>query len=132
MNVEKLKEMYLKYSLTKEDVYKHQHYIIITRSGIEKVMAVENIDITYEVIKMETNFAVVKATAKKGTKVIETFGSALKGASFKDGSTNTWYVAEMAEKRALSRATLKMANMYELGFMGIDESEDFAKSNPNR
>tara|TARA_R110000744_G_C19249465_1_gene550116 strand:- start:282 stop:671 length:390 start_codon:yes stop_codon:yes gene_type:complete len=127
MQVEKLKEMYVKYNLTKDDVYKHQHYIIITRSGIEKVMAVEQIDITYEVVKCEPNFAVIKATAKKGTKVIETFGSALKGAGFKDGSTNTWYVAEMAEKRALSRATLKMANMYELGFMGIDESEDFKR-----
>tara|TARA_R110000744_G_scaffold71497_1_gene144051 strand:- start:446 stop:724 length:279 start_codon:yes stop_codon:yes gene_type:complete len=90
-------------------------------------MAVEQIDITYEVIKAETNFAVIKATAKKGDKTIETFGSALKGAGFKDGSTNTWYVAEMAEKRALSRATLKMANMYELGFMGADESEDFKR-----
>ena len=127
MQVEKLKEMYVKYNLTKADVYKHQHYIIITRSGIEKVMAVEQIDITYEVVKCEPNFAVIKATAKKGTKVIETFGSALKGTGFKDGSTNTWYVAEMAEKRALSRATLKMANMYELGFMGIDESEDFKR-----
>tara|TARA_R110002126_G_C10470635_1_gene501042 strand:- start:1165 stop:1551 length:387 start_codon:yes stop_codon:yes gene_type:complete len=127
MEVNKLKEMYVKYNLTKADVYKHQHYIIITRSGIEKVMAVEQIDITYEVVKCEPNFAVIKATAKKGTKVIETFGSALKGSGFKDGSTNTWYVAEMAEKRALSRATLKMANMYELGFMGIDESEDFKR-----
>jgi len=127
MEVNKLKEMYVKYNLTKADVYKHQHYIIITRTGIEKVMAVEQIDITYEVIKAETNFAVIKATAKKGDKTIETFGSALKGAGFKDGSTNTWYVAEMAEKRALSRATLKMANMYELGFMGADESEDFKR-----
>jgi hypothetical protein len=127
MEVNKLKEMYLKYNLTKADVYKHQHYIIITRAGIEKVMAIEQIDITYEVIKCEPNFAVIKATAKKGDKTIETFGSALKGAGFKDGSTNTWYVAEMAEKRALSRATLKMANMYELGFMGADESEDFKR-----
>ena len=127
MNVDKLKEMYVKYSLTKTDVYKHQHYIIITRSGIEKVMAVEQIDITYDVIKMETNFAVIKATAKKGTKVIETFGSALKGNSFKDGSTNTWYVAEMAEKRALSRAVLKMAGLYEIGVFGEDESESFKR-----
>ena len=127
MNVEKLKEMYNYYSLTKDDVYKHQHYIIITRSGIEKVMAKESIDITYEVIKCEPNFAVMKATAKKGTKVIETFGSALKGNSFKDGSTNTWYVAEMAEKRALSRGVLKMAGLYEHGIFGEDESESFKR-----
>ena len=127
MNVEKLKEMYNHYSLTKDDVYKHQHYIIITRSGVEKVMAKESIDITYEVIKCEPNFAVMKATAKKGTKVIETFGSALKGNSFKDGSTNTWYVAEMAEKRSLSRAILKMAGLYEHGIFGEDESESFKR-----
>ena len=112
MQVEKLKEMYKKYSLDKSDVFKHQHYIIITRSGIEKVMGYEKIDITYDVIKCEPNFSVIKAYAKKGDKVIETFGSALKGASFKDSSTNTWYVAEMAEKRALSRAVLKMTGLY--------------------
>ena len=39
MEVEKIKEMYVKYSLNKSDVYKHQHYVILTRSGIEKVMA---------------------------------------------------------------------------------------------
>ena len=127
MEVNKLKEMYVKYDLTKADVFKHQHYIILTRSGIEKVSAKENIDITYEVINSEPNFAVVKATAKKGEKTIETFGSALKGAGFKDGSTNTWYVMEMAEKRALSRATLKMTGLYEQGVFGQDESESFKR-----
>ena len=127
MQVEKLKEMYKKYSLDKSDVFKHQHYIIITRSGIEKVMGYEKIDITYDVIKCEPNFSVIKAYAKKGDKVIETFGSALKGASFKDSSTNTWYLAEMAEKRALSRAVLKMTGLYELGIFGEDESEDFKR-----
>ena len=127
MEVNKLKEMYLKYSLTKADVFKHQHYVILTRSGIEKVSALENIDITYEVIKCETNFAVVKATANKGEKTIETFGSALKGAGFKDGSTNSWYVMELAEKRALSRATLKMTGLYEQGVFGQDESESFKR-----
>jgi len=127
MEVTKLKEMYSKYSLTKADVFKHQHYIILTRSGVEKISAQEQIDITYEVINSEPNFAVVKATAKKGDKVIETFGSALKGAGFKDGSTNTWYVMEMAEKRALSRATLKMTGLYEQGVFGQDESESFKR-----
>ena len=127
MEVNKLKEMYSKYNLTKADVFKHQHYIILTRSGVEKISAKEQIDITYEVINSEPNFAVVKATAVKGDKVIETFGSALKGAGFKDGSTNTWYVMEMAEKRALSRATLKMTGLYEQGVFGQDESESFKR-----
>jgi len=131
MNREKLLDLYKKYELTKDDVYKHQHYVIITRQGIEKIQASENIIINYEVIKCETNFAVFKAKARIGaqgsTAQIETFGSALKGSSFKDGNCNTWYVAEMAEKRALSRAVLKLTGFYELGVFGEDESEDFKK-----
>ena len=129
MKTEKLKEKYIKYELTKDDVFKHQHYIIITRSGIEKIQAIENIHINYEVVKSEPNFAAVKATAIKEQNTIQTFGSALKGNTFKDGNTNTWYVLEMAEKRAMSRAVLKLTGFYELGVFGEDEAEDFKKSN---
>jgi len=128
MNRQKLTEMYNKYNLTKEDVFKHQHYIIITRAGIEKVQAIEKIDIKYEVVSCLPNFAGIKAYATKDGKTIETFGSAIKGSSFKDGNTNSYYVLEMAEKRAMSRATLKLCGMYELGFMGQDESEDFKRN----
>ena len=127
-NLEALKEKYVKYGLSKEDVFKHQHYVIITRSGIEKIQGIEQIDIVYEVVKCETNFAVVKAKALKDEVLIETFGSALKGSTFKDGNTNTWYVMEMAEKRALSRAVLKLTGMYELGCYAEDESEDFKRN----
>jgi len=127
-NLEILKEKYVKYGLSKEDVFKHQHYVIITRSGIEKIQGIEQIEIEYEVVRCETNFAVVKAQALKDEVLIETFGSALKGATFKDGNTNTWYVMEMAEKRALSRAILKLTGMYELGVFGEDESEDFKRT----
>ena len=130
MNREKLVELYKKYDLKKEDVYKHQHYVIITRQGIEKIQAKENIKIAYQVIKCETNFAVIKATAFLNVEPIytcETFGSALKGTNYKDGNCNSWYVAEMAEKRALSRAVLKLTGFYELGVFGEDESEDFKK-----
>ena len=58
MNKEKLTELYKQYNLTKDDVFKHQHYLIITRSGIEKLMAQSNITINYEVVKCEPNFAV--------------------------------------------------------------------------
>ena len=130
MNRDKLLELYKKYDLQKEDVYKHQHYVIITRQGIEKIQAKENIKIAYQVIKCETNFAVIKATAFLNVEPIytcETFGSALKGINYKDGNCNSWYVAEMAEKRALSRAVLKLTGFYELGVFGEDESEDFKK-----
>jgi hypothetical protein len=123
MNRERITELYKKYELTKEDVFKHQHYLIITRSGIEKIQAIEKIDVNYDVIKCETNFAAVKAYNDK----LQTFGSAIKGESFKDGNTNSWYVLEMAEKRALSRLVLKQTGFYELGVFGEDESEDFKR-----
>tara|TARA_R100001086_G_scaffold244265_1_gene173841 strand:+ start:488 stop:877 length:390 start_codon:yes stop_codon:yes gene_type:complete len=128
MNKDKLKEKYLKYGLSKEDVFKHQHYIIITRSGIEKIQAIENIKVWYEVVKCEKEFAAVKATAIKEGNTLETFGSALKG-DFKNGNTMSWYVLEMAEKRAMSRAVLKMTGFYELGVFSEDESEDFKRNN---
>ncbi len=127
MNREKLKELYKKYDLTENDVFKHQHYLIITRAGIEKIQAIEQMNITFEVIRCEPNYAVFKAIATKDDKTIETFGSALKGESYKDGSTNSFYVAEMAEKRALSRSVLKLTGFYELGVFGEDESESFKK-----
>ena len=123
MDRTKLTELYKKYELTKDDVFKHQHYLIITRSGIDKIQAIEGIKINYEVIRCETNFAVVKAI----TKDLQTFGSAIKGKDFKDGNTNSWYVIEMAEKRAMSRMVLKTCGFYELGVFGEDESEDFKK-----
>ena len=127
MKTELLKELYQKYSLTKDDVFKHQHYIIITRSGVDKIQASEQMVVNYEVIQCEPNFAVVKANAKKGDAYIETFGSALKGTTHRDGNCNTWYVMEMAEKRAMSRAVLKLCGFYELGVFGEDESEDFKR-----
>ena len=163
MNREKLVDLYNKYELTKDDVYKHQHYVIITRKGIEKIQAKENINIAFEVIKCETNFAVFKANAYISTKpntTIETFGSAMvtttnqeiiKKKIYKEdengkatellvddikstrvGNCQTWYVAEMAEKRALSRAVLKLTGFYELGVFGEDESEDFKKLNKDK
>ena len=56
-----LNRLFVENNLTSEDVFKHQHYTIITRSGIEKIQANLQIYCAYEVIKCEPNFAVVKA-----------------------------------------------------------------------
>jgi hypothetical protein len=127
MNKQKLKDLYEKYNLEKDDFFKHQHYTIITRQGIDKIQAIEKIFINYDVIRCEPIYAVFKAIASKGATTIETFGSALKGANYKDGTTNSYYVAEMAEKRAMSRAVLKLTGFYELGVFGEDESESFKR-----
>ena len=127
MKKDKLMELYKRYDLKADDFFKHQHYTIITRQGIDKIQAVAQIQIHYDVIRCEPVFCVFKATAQKGEAVIQTFGSALKGEGYKDGNTNSWYVAEMAEKRAMSRAVLKLTGFYELGVFGEDESESFKK-----
>tara|TARA_R110000751_G_scaffold72051_1_gene146133 strand:+ start:368 stop:772 length:405 start_codon:yes stop_codon:yes gene_type:complete len=127
MNRDKLLGLYKKYDLNAEDVFKHQHYVIITRQGIDKIQAIEKININYEVIQCTPNFSVMRATATKEDARVETFGSALKGDNYKDGNCNSWYVAEMAEKRAMSRAVLKLTGFYELGVFGEDEADNFKK-----
>jgi len=129
-----LADLYKKYSLNKDDYYKHKHYTIITRQGIDKIQAFEKINILFEVITCEKDFAVLKATASVGDYTVQTFGSALFGektqvnGKWKDtGTTQTWYIMEMAEKRAMSRAVLKLTGFYELGVFSEDESEDFKK-----
>ena len=121
-----LKALYEKYDLKPSDVYKHKHYVIITRSGVERIAIKADIAVTYDVIKCEKDFCVVKAIAVFNNMKLETFGSALHG-DFKSGNTNSWYVMEMAEKRALSRAVLKATGFYQLGVFGEDESEDFKR-----
>ena len=127
MNRDKLTELYKKYELTSDDVFKHKHYLIITRSGIEKIAAVAKIDVTYEVIKCDPAFAAVKAFGTKGDAKLETFGSCYNG-KYPVGNTQSWYVLELAEKRAFSRIVLKMTDFYKFGAMGQDEADEFKKS----
>ena len=95
---------------------------IITRTGIEKIQYNNQIEVKFEWIVMEKAFAVIKAIAKKGDLIIETFGSALFG---QGGNCRSNYIAEMAEKRALARAVLKLSGAYKYGVFGEDESDDF-------
>lgn len=133
MNREELGKLYKQYELTPDDVFKHKHYTIITRSGIEKIALIAGIDVNYKVIKCEKDFCVVKAYNEE----METFGSALYGGKVQNeagkwvdtGTTTSWYVMEIAEKRALSRLILKSTGFYSAGAMGEDESEDFKKPN---
>ena len=134
MNRDKIAVLYKKYDLTENDVFKHKHYLIITRQGIDKIQGKEKISISYDAIQVQADFCVVKAKATKDSVTIETFGSAkyggkkqIEGKWVDQGTTTTWYVMEMAEKRAMSRAVLKLTGFYELGVFGEDESEDFKK-----
>ena len=100
---------------------------IITRTGIEKIQYNNDIEVKFEVVHVSKEFSVVKAIAtKEGVEgaiiYIETFGSAWHG---QGGNCHSNYVMEMAEKRALARAVLKLSGAYKYGVFGEDESDDF-------
>jgi len=116
---EQLRLLYQECNLTKEDVHKHQFYTIITRTGIEKIMFAKGIKITYKEITVTKDYCAVKAVATLNDEVMETYGSASVETS------NNKYYLEMAEKRAMSRAVLKLTKGYSLGLYGQDEMKEF-------
>lgn len=126
-NTDKLKKLFLENGLEKEDVFKKdfnggKSYVIITRTGIEKIQYKNGFDVKFDLnYYPNAETFVCKATCTHEGKVLETYGEA----SPKNCTTS--YLVAMAEKRALSRAVLKMSGFYELGVYGEDEAEDFKK-----
>jgi len=122
-----LKDLCKKYNLHDTDTFKSpQGWTIIKRIGIDKIQAVANIDINYEIVEYTPAVsAAIKATANWNERVLCTFGE-----------TNTKnckqsYVLAMAEKRAMSRIVLKLTGFYAIGVFGQDESEEFTDVNSN-
>ena len=118
---ERLNELYREYKLTTEDIFKNpsQGWTIITRAGIDKIQAEADIKIQYELISADLNNIIIKATAQMGENEIETFGEA------SPKNTKNGYPVAIAEKRAMSRAVLKLSGFYASGIMGEDEADDF-------
>lgn len=122
---EQLNKLFIDYNLHEEDTFKHQHYHIITRSGLEKIVAKARIKIVYNLkhYNPDTKTCVIQATGTLNDISIETFGEASP-----ENNRNSYFVA-IAEKRAMSRIVLKLTGLYSLGVFGEDESDDFKKSN---
>tara|TARA_R110000822_G_scaffold216008_1_gene350836 strand:- start:185 stop:625 length:441 start_codon:yes stop_codon:yes gene_type:complete len=122
-----LNDLYKKYELHKDDTFKSpQGWTIITRSGSDKIQAVADIDIDYEMVEYTPAVsAAVKATASWKDRTLSTFGEA------NPKNCRQSYVLAMAEKRAMSRIVLKLTGFYALGVFGQDESEDFTKAKTN-
>ena len=119
-----LNRLFIENNLTDEDYFKHKFYTIITRSGIDKIQASNDIRICYKLIynSPDTKCVIIKATATMGDKFIETFGEAAPM-----NNQNSYPIA-MAEKRAMSRACLKLAGFYENNVFGEMEAEDFKRN----
>ena len=120
-----LNRLFVENNLTDEDYFKHKFYTIITRSGIDKIQAANNIQISYNLIfnSPDTKCVIIKATARMGDQVIETFGEAAPM-----NNQNSYPIA-MAEKRAMSRACLKLTGFYENNVFGEEEADAFKRSN---
>ncbi|KKL47606.1 hypothetical protein LCGC14_2333870 [marine sediment metagenome] len=115
-----------KYGLTKDHFFKHKHYTIITRSGIDQIIAAANISITYEKeadqCSQDHKYFLVKAIGTMGDRTVESYGEV------SPDNNKMAYPVSMSEKRGASRVALKLAGLYALGIFGEDEAEDFKRS----
>ena len=123
---ETLKRLFLENGLVKEDVYKDKRgFVIITRTGIDKIVSKKNIQIAYDPVIMTQDWVVLKATASmmlgKDARNVMTFGEASLDNLMGGGKK---FPVAMAEKRAMSRAVLKLSGFYEQGVFGQDEIVD--------
>jgi hypothetical protein len=124
--VKKFKAFAAEHALTKEDFFKApQGFVCVKLSGIEKIQKSLGIIVHYEHMESlcipQEGLYVIKATAKSRVQgpsqavIVETYGEV----SSKNNRNS--YPVAMAEKRALSRVVLKMADMYMSGVKGEDE-----------
>jgi len=143
MSTEKnvLRELADRYSLTGKDFFKHpsQGFIIITRTGVEKIMAHDKINVTYHVVpELSENQenCCIKAVATKVDAngeifTVESFGTAnhynCSVKTSRNGKTLPHYPVETAEKRAKARAVLQITGFYSEGIFSEDESDDFKR-----
>jgi hypothetical protein len=132
MNKEELKELAARYGMKGNHFHADSRgFIIVTRQGIEHIQHQLNIDVKLEAFlpwsSPEEGRYVVQCFARRpmpygGELTVQTFGEVSKG-----NNRNPYPVA-MAEKRALSRAVLKLAGLYKEGIYGEDEIENTEKS----
>ena len=124
MTKQELTKFYKLNNLTPTDVYKDKRgFVIITKSGIEKIQNQNNIKVAFEMIVCDIDNVVIKAVsmrfdamADEFVPIIETFGSANK-----ENCRNTFKV-EVAEKRSLARCIIK--TMQWTNILGEDEVEN--------
>jgi len=136
-----LRELADRYNLTGKDFFKHptQGFVIITRAGVEKIMAHDKIQVTYEVVPELTENqenCCIKATAQRVDEngevfTVESFGTAnhynCSIKTTRNGKTLPHYPVETAEKRAKARAVLQITGWYSENVMSEDEAEDFKR-----
>ena len=124
-----MNKIYKDNGLDKNDIFTDpRKFTIITRSGIEKIQAKNEISVSFEVVKAELDNCVIKAISliREGDEwipKIETFGSATKD------NCRQPFRMEIAEKRALARVIIKTMNYTNV--LGEDEI-NYQKKDPKK
>ncbi len=131
MTKEQLRELADKYGMKGHHFYKDKRgFIIVTRQGVEHIQNRLEIDTYLEPVFEWSAFGdghfVMKCVASRpmrhgGTVKVTTFGEV------SPKNNRNAYPIAMAEKRAVSRAVLKLANLYEEGFFAEDELDTIEK-----
>lgn len=131
MTKEQLRELAEKFGMKGHHFYKDKRgFIIVTRQGVEHIQNQLEIETELEPVFEWSDFEkgnfVIKCKATRPMK----YGGAVKATTFgevsKSNNKNSYPIA-MAEKRAVSRAVLKLANLYEQGFYAEDEMDNIQK-----
>ena len=103
---ETLRRLFKENGLVEEDVYKDKRgFVIITRTGIDKIVSKQNIAVAYEPVVMEKDWVVMRATASmkggykgKDVRNMMSFGEASDNNLMGGGKK---FPVAMAEKRAM-------------------------------
>jgi len=125
--IDLIKRIYEDYELIgDEDIFKLTHgnktTPIITKTGIQKIAALEKYNYSFDVVVAEPDYCAVKCTilSKSGEELASSFGSAEKS----NVRNTSKYYLEMAEKRAKARAVLIAIGAH--GYMySEDEADEF-------
>tara|TARA_B100001093_G_scaffold286057_1_gene273255 strand:- start:200 stop:574 length:375 start_codon:yes stop_codon:yes gene_type:complete len=122
-NTDELRALSAKYDMHPDHFHKDPRgFVIMTRRGVEhlqaKIKATVRFSTVAEYSDPKDGRYCIKAYAKCEIGQVETFGEASKS-----NNRNAYPIA-MAEKRALSRAILKLAGFYTAGVYGEDEIDE--------
>jgi len=123
-NTNELRALAARYKMNGTHFHKDgRGFIIVTRAGIEHICRVAKVKVSYTPIfqwsDAEKSRYVIQADAVDASgNTVTTFGEASA-----QNNRNPYPVA-MAEKRAMSRAVLKLTGFYELDAKGEDEMDN--------
>lgn len=144
------KKLYEKFGLTEDDVFLKENkygkviYKIISRQGIDKIAAKSKAEVNmnlshasvsngsvlviyqYDGVLKDDDGNIIREESTTGEALIVKSSDGGIDRELSNVSQTQPYPAAMAEKRGRSRIYLKLEGLYELGYYGEDEADDFS------